>query len=301
MYMNDVELFPIRTVASITGMNPGTLRAWERRYGLIKPLRTETGRRMYTREHIDLVHRMHAMLESGMGIGEVSQSLQSSVHQEAPSVNTWVVWRKRMSSAVSRFDEPALERLYDDALATHPLDRVTSRLLLPLLAELGDRWESAEGSVAEEHFFATFLRNKIGARFHHRAALIAGPMLLGACAPGEHHEIGLMLFALAAHDAGIRSVLLGANTPLADLPLVCRRAECDAVVISSSVEPSPEFLREGLRSLVLRARRPVFVGGDSSVHHRDAIVSAGAIPLGTDIPLGVRRIAGELSPHKEKN
>ena len=91
------------------------------------------------------------------------------------------------------------------------------------------------------------------------------------------------------------------DTPLADLPLVCRRAECDAVVISSSMEPSPDFLREGFRSLVLRARRPVFVGGDSSVRHRDAIVSAGAIALGTDIPLGVRRIAGELSPHKETN
>ena len=183
-----------------------------------------------------------------------------------------------MSSAVSRFDEPALERLYDDALATHPLDRVTSRLLLPLLAELGDRWESAEGSVAEEHFFATFLRNKIGARFHHRVVLTTGPMLLGACAPGEHHEIGLMLFALAAHGAGMSlGALLGANTPLADLPLVCRRAECDAAAdleFHGAVSGIPR-VRDSVR-WSSGPGAPVFAGGGRlQFEHRDAIVSAG--------------------------
>jgi methanogenic corrinoid protein MtbC1 len=202
---------------------------------------------------------------------------------------------------VVQLDESALEEAYDEALAAHPLERVTRRMLVPLLAELGARWESSEGSVAEEHFFATYLRNKIGARFHHRPLLGSGRKLLAACAPGEHHEIGLLLFALEAHGAGLRSVVLGANMPPEELPVACRRAGCDAIVISSSIEPPREFVREQLPALVRRAGKPVFVGGESSVRQRDEIIAAGATPLGSDIALGVRRIrdhVGESSRAK---
>lgn len=287
------DLFPIRTVAMLTGLKPVTLRAWERRYGLVTPVRTATGRRMYTRDHVDALHRIRALLDKGISIGQVSASPASKVRRER-SPDPWHALRKRMAAAVSRFDEPGLEDAYEEALAAHPLDRVTRRLLVPLLAELGDRWESSAGSVAEEHFFAMYLRNKIGARFHHRTQLGAGPVLLGACAPGEHHEIGLMLFALEAHAAGMRSVLLGANMPLEELPLACRRAACDAIVISSSIELRPAFLREELPALLRRAGKPVFVGGEASVRQRDEIVAAGATPLGTEIALGVRRIRDSL-------
>lgn len=290
------ELFPIRTVATLTGMNPVTLRAWERRYGLIKPIRTPSGHRLYTREHIDQVHRVLALLEKGMAIGQVSRSLRSDAAQAEDS---WSLLRRRMLAAIGRFDEPALEELYNEALAAHPLELVTRRLLLPLLAELGARWEAAEGTVAEEHFFSLYVRNKIGARFHHRTQAVSGARLLGACAPGEHHELGLMLFALAAHEAGLRAVLLGANTPLSDLPAACRVAHCDAIVLSSSIAPPESFAREQLPALVARAEKPVFVGGATSVSHRDDIVAAGATCLGTDVALGVRRLIESLNPGTE--
>jgi DNA-binding transcriptional MerR regulator len=280
-------------------VKPVTLRAWERRYGLVKAVRTETGRRMYTREHIDAVHRIRGLLDQGISIGQVAGSLDSRVRRERPA-DAWVALRRRMLAAVSRFDEAELEDAYDEALGMHPLDRVTRRLLLPLLVELGDRWQSSEGSVAEEHFFSMYLRNKIGARFHHRSALDGGHALLGACAPGEHHEIGLMLFALGAHAAGLRSVLLGANMPAHDLPVARRRAGCAAIIISSSLEPSREFLREQLPAVVREAECPVFVGGETSVRHRDEVVAAGAIPLGTDVTAGVKRIREMLSTVKAK-
>lgn len=293
------DLFPIRTVASLTGMKPVTLRAWERRYGLVKPIRTETGRRMYTREHIDQVQRIRALLDKGMSIGQVSRSLATKVRPVRAAKDPWHALRSQMSEAVARFDEAALEEAYEEALAVHPLERVTQKLLMPLLAELGDRWESSDGSVAEEHFFALYLRNKIGARFHHRYLLGSGPKLLGACAPGEHHEIGLMLFALQALGAGMRSVLLGANMPPEELPLACRRAGCDAIVISSSVEPSSQFMDSQLPKLVNEAGKAVFVGGHTSVRERDGVVAAGAIPLGTDLSLAVRQLLEHVSRRKK--
>lgn len=289
------EVFPIRTVVALTGVHPVTLRAWERRYGLISPARTPSGHRLYTQEHIASINRVRALLEKGVAIGQVSRSLKSSV----PAANRpWSRLRERMIGAITQFDERLLDETYNEALGAFPLETVTDQLLVPLLEEMGKRWESREGSVAEEHFFSMYVRNKLGARFHHRTHLMQGPKLLGVCAPGEHHEIGLLLFALSAHEAGMRSVLLGANTPLEELPVACRRAECDAVVISSSIESPQGLWSKQLPELTAQISQPVYVGGVTSVRQRDAIAAAGAIPLGADIVQGVHRIHKHLSKQR---
>jgi methylmalonyl-CoA mutase cobalamin-binding subunit len=199
-----------------------------------------------------------------------------------------------MAAAVARFDEDALYEVCDEALALHPVERVTRLLFTPLLVDLGERWEKVAGGVAEEHFFAVYLRNSIGARFHHRHRIHTGPRLLAACAPDEQHEIGLLLFSLAAHDAGLRVVALGANTPLDQLASAAKRTACSAIVLSSSVEPRPEVLGHDLPALVRAAQVPVFVGGLTAERHRAALVAAGALALGTDIDAGVQMIAHAL-------
>lgn len=292
------ERYPIRTVAALTGVLPVTLRAWERRYGLIRPLRTRTGHRLYTQAQVDQIHEVLALVAKGVPIGQVRRALSGSA-QARPSraaKGPWTRYLERMSAAIARFDEAALDAVYDEALSLHPIERVTSSLLMPLLAALGQRWDRAAGGVAEEHFFAVYLRNKLGARLHHRR-LPSGPKLLLACAPGEFHEIGLLLFAIAASEAGLRCVPLGANMPLEDLALPARRADCRAIVLSSSVDPEPAMLRKALPALVEQAGQagvPVLVGGQTSVKHREAIVAAGAVPLGADIEAGVRRLAALL-------
>ncbi len=168
-------------------------------------------------------------------------------------------------------------------------------LFVPLLAELGERWQKVAGGVAEEHFFAVYLRNSIGARFHHRHRLDAGPRLLAACAPEEQHEIGLLLFALEAHVAGMRTVLLGADTPLLDVAIARQRSQCDAVVVSSSVDPAPSFFREELPQLVRQAGVPVFVGGSTAIRHRREVSATGAVPLGVELEDGVRLVATTLA------
>lgn len=280
---------PIRTVASLTGVLPVTLRAWERRYGLIRPQRTPTGHRYYTRGQVELIHRALALTAQGVPISDVPRALAGSEEEPAAARpgGPWSRYRERMSHAIALFDDATLDEVYDDALSLHQIEHVTGNLLMPLLTELGHRWERYAGSIAEEHFFAVYLRNKLGARLHHRRPR-SGTKLLLACAPGEHHEIGLLLFALAANDAGLRCVPLGADTPLTELALAALRAGCRAIVVSSSMDPEPATLRQSLPELVAQARVPVFVGGQTSVRRRDAVVGAGAIPLGSDIKAGVR-------------
>lgn len=288
------ELFPIRTVSRLTGVNAITLRAWERRHGLIAPERTPSGQRVYSRENIDIIHRILELLGKGMAISQVRSALAGAASSANRTPSHWDGERERMISAVTRFDEAELDQIYDEALALHSITKVTERLLLPMLVELGQRWEKGVGTVTEEHFFSTFLRNKLGARLHHRAHRNAGSRILAACLPGELHEFGLLIFSLAALEQGLSVLLLAANTPLEELVRTATRAHCAAIVLSATVAPASRLLAEQLPSVVNASPMPVFLGGLASVTQHDAMVAAGVEPLGVDIDAAIQRIQAAL-------
>jgi DNA-binding transcriptional MerR regulator len=292
------ELFPIRTVSTLTGINAITLRAWERRYGLISPLRTDKGHRLYSSSDIERINRIVSLLDRGVSVGHVRALLDGEERVVNPSAATGGPWQRyamQMLSAISRFDESRLEVVYNEILSLYPVETMTQQLLMPLLRELGERWRLEAAGIAEEHFFLAYVRNKLGARFHHRSRNTSGPLLLCACLPGEHHEIGLLLFALAAHERGFRLISLGANMPLKELPTVAKRACPEALILSSSIEPLPEIWADELPAMVTAVDIPVFVGGKTAVRFRDKIISAGAVPVGADLQQGLRLIAKKLS------
>lgn len=279
------ELYPIRTVSRLTGVNSITLRAWERRYGLIKPVRTPKGHRLYSQADIDLIQQVLELLDKGISIGQVKGYLhgQAAKITDEKSEDPWSSHQQRMINAVVRFDANALDQAYNEALSLYPIDLVTKHLILPLLITLGRRWAENEGSIAEEHFFGAYLRNKLGARFHHHPGTQNGPLIVAACLPGEQHEIGLMLFCLSALNQGYRLIYLGADTPYGELVTPVQRSHADALLLSGSVETDPKDLDQGLSELLDNIGVPVFVGGKTAIKYSDNITSAGAIPLGTDI------------------
>jgi len=293
------KLYTIGTVSKLTGVGAITLRAWERRYGLVEPVRKESGHRLYTRRHIDQINRITALTQQGMRISQIRpEMLESSVANEAdggPDAGQWKDRLNTMMGAIISFDEDRLEEIYNEALSLYPIGIVTRRLLTPLLIELGLRWEGGEGSIAEEHFFAFYLRNKLGARYHHRTRGNTGPRILLAGMSGEHHEIGLLLFSLAAHDAGYRVIPLGANMPLDELAQVAKKKNCAAIVLSGAIEPKKSILDNDLPELVRASGIPVMVGGLTSVYCCDAITRAGAEALGRDIGHGLKRMAELLT------
>ena len=292
-------LFPIRTVSELTGVNAITLRAWETRYGLIEPIRKPSGHRLYTQEHIDLINRVVGLLDRGMRIGQVNAETLSGVTVDGDPAeeiqNQWQRYINGMIAAIICFDESALERIYGEALSHYPVRVVTEKLLAPLLKELGDRWMTKKGSVAEEHFFGFYLRNKLGARFHHRSQSQTGPRLLLACLPGDLHEIGLLLFALEACDYGFQTVLLGANMPLDELPAAVNKTKSAALVLSGVIEPERSVIEEQLPWLVRELSVPVFFGGSVAAGHFDSLKKSGIHLIGKDIDTGIKQIAKTLN------
>lgn len=293
--------FPIRTVASITGVNPVTLRAWERRYKLIVPQRTPKGHRLYSGDDIELIEKILGLLDDGISIGQVKGILGKTdtpdlgTDESAPR-DVWDTYRQKMLQAIEQFDESLLDATYNDALSLYPIDLVNSRLTAPLLRNFGERWKDDTPIVAQEHFFSFYLRNKLGARVHHLNQRNTGPRLLLACLPGEFHEIGMLFFALAAVTRGFRILSLGANTPLELIPGVLEQQHCEAVVLSGSARPARGVFRDALQALVDKAGVPVFIGGSVSKRHADTIKEAGAIPTGKDIQPALQQITETLAP-----
>ncbi len=293
------SLLPIRTVADLTGVNPVTLRAWERRYNLITPQRTPKGHRLYTEEDVEHIRHVLELLEQGISISQVKPVLEQAPGQEQAAAVTdpgevWRAYQRKMLQAVEHFDEHALDTLYNDVLSLYPVDVVIQRLVSPLLRIFGERWNERETGIAEEHFFTVYLRNKLGTRIHHMNQRSNGPMLLLACLPGDFHEIGLLLFALAAVNFGFRVLVLGSNMPLDQLPGVMRARTCAGVVLSGSARPVRGALENELAALVNKSPVPVFVGGRITARHQEKIEAAGAICLGEAIGTGLRLLSKQL-------
>lgn len=299
LHEENIELFPIRTVSAITGVNAITLRAWERRYSLIQPKRTDTGHRLYDREDIEKINKAVAMIDKGISISQVAMTLNSAVPAQGIETSSWSAYREKMVEAISGFNEHALEDIYQEALSLHPIQTVTRMLIVPLCQILGERWQDDESAVAEEHFFSVFLRNKLGARFHHRSRHNSGPKLLLACLPNEYHEGGLLLFGLAADEHGYQQVMLGANMPLQALENASSRSQADAIVLSGRAEPDYSVLSQALPRLIRSVSIPVFIGGRSSVLCHKEMNEAGAIVLGDDISRGLRLVENSLKKWKD--
>jgi DNA-binding transcriptional MerR regulator/methylmalonyl-CoA mutase cobalamin-binding subunit len=291
-------VFPIRTVSEITGVNSITLRAWETRYGLIEPERTESGHRIYTQSNIDRIHRIVGMLDRGIRIGQVNEQLSNedlpSGSTEFDTIDIWQRQVEHMLAAVIRFDEDTLDQCYSEMLALHEVNTVTDRLLVPLIRKLGTRWAVGKGSVAEEHFFVFFLRSKLGARLHHRNRNLTGPRLVLTCMPGDFHEIGLLLLAIEANNRGFQLVMLGANMPLEEIPAVVRKATCDAVLLSATVATDKRVFSNSLADLVAESAVPVFVGGAGAAAAANEIGRAGAVNCGLNIAAGLKQVEQKL-------
>lgn len=295
--------YPIRTVSTMTGVNPITLRAWERRYNLICPTRTAKGHRLYSQQDIDTIYRITELLNQGIAIGQVKHILNNAndnlctPHQEDHTTTQWLCYRQKMLNAISYFDETYLESLYQDVLATYPFDEAMQKLLLPLSNRLilRSNGESRKlGEIAEERFFNCFLRNKLAARYHHRIRTVTQQKFLGACLPFDCHETPLLLFALAAQSRGYEMVLLGANVPFMELPVVANRCCAQAIVLNATSMPCLNLIQQTLPRLTQAVDIPVFIFGQGTTQVRQEMLAANAVVLNDDYEHALQHIGGHL-------
>ena len=200
------------------GVTPELLRAWEQRYGLLRPVRTAGGFRLYGEEDAERVARMRRALDEGLSAAEAARVALET----APSPDHLIEHaRARLSSAIDAYDEAAAQTALDDGLAAFGLEAFVRDLILPTLTAVGRGWEQGSVDISQEHFASNLIRGRLLslARLWGRGA---GPLALLACAPGEQHDISLLAFGLILRSHGWRILFLGADTPLFTLQETAR-------------------------------------------------------------------------------
>jgi DNA-binding transcriptional MerR regulator len=255
---NEVGHLRIGELSHRTGVTPELLRAWERRYGLLKPARSPGGFRLYTAADEARVGRMKAYLSQGVAAAEAARLAARVVADEGRG-GSMEALRTDLARALDAFDEARGHRTLDAALDLFSVDGVISDLLIPYLDDLGERWARGEVTVAQEHFASNLIRARMLALGRSWDAGY-GPRALLACPEGELHDLGLVLFGVALGRRGWRITFLGANTPLATVISVARDLRPDAIVVSatdvdhlSGSEPHLAALARGYR-LILAGR-----------------------------------------------
>jgi len=175
----DEGWLPIREVARQTGVNAVTLRAWERRYGLIVPQRTPKGHRLFSAEHVQRIQTILTWLNRGVSVSNVKQLLDTPQAFTDSSDNDWQTLRQTLLQAVYRLNERTLDDSVNQAMALYPPRTLCAQLLMPLLGELEQRWQGQFGAQMERGFFYSWWRSKFGARiYHNNRQLRSAPLLL---------------------------------------------------------------------------------------------------------------------------
>ncbi len=259
-----------------TGTSVDLLRAWEKRYGLLEPDRSEGGFRLYSDGDVGRVRTMQGHLAAGLAAKEAARRALEEPGSETDGVQLVAKSRRELADALAGFSEGRANVVLDRLLAALSVDAVLRDVVLPYLHDLGEAWERGDASIAQEHFASNVLRGRLlglGRGWGEGS----GPHALLACPPHEHHDLGL-IGGQGLRNRGWRITYLGQDTPVATLEQEARELSPDRVVVAAS---DAERLDDVLGDLARLARAaPLSIGGAGA--SRALAEQAGASLLGGD-------------------
>ncbi|WP_020396972.1 MerR family transcriptional regulator [Thiolinea disciformis] len=247
---NEEALFPIGTVSEETGVNSVTLRAWERRYGLIIPHRTPKGHRLYTQADIQRIHQILQLIDQGVAVGRVrgildNRPLVDSVckkNGECACVvplkdGNWNAYFEFCKRCIYKLDVRSLDRAMSEIMAHYPLELVAKELFLPLCLELHGQCSMLDSTCAEYAFWYEFLRARLATTWLDCSAQANGRrvILMGSSNEPVVH-LQMLLFACLLNQQGYQASLLGADCRPQHLPLVLERSTIDAVIFCTPTQ-----------------------------------------------------------------
>ncbi|MCO4746766.1 MAG: MerR family transcriptional regulator [Proteobacteria bacterium] len=238
----------VKRVAELTGISRQTLISWERRHGIIAPVRAANGYRYYSPSDVQLLQRVQELLASGHRIGEVAEILRNEGGPAKPDAHglDWV--RDELGAALRQFDAQRVHTLQARLVSVSFAERV-DRVYMPLLIWIGDLWESGEASVAEEHNVSAYCRGQMLAML---TALDrpGGHHVVAAGFPGDHHENGLLAVAVKLALHGCSVTYVGANLPSEDVAQIAKTTQAQTVCQSVVMPTAGKDLAAHARDLV---------------------------------------------------
>ncbi len=293
---SDEAKYNIKSVSQRTGVQPVTLRAWERRYKILNPQRADNGYRLYSERDIALLAWLKFQVDSGTSISSAVADYQSglrkgfspesvintpapipSKHSSLPAAE----FVKKIYDALTAHNEPEASNIFEEALASFNLLTLFESVISPVLVEIGEAWYNGKVLVATEHFASAFFRAKLMAIFQSLPTLRHLPYLMIGGAPGELHEIGPLMVAILLREAGYRIEYLGPDLPLEDLVLYAKDERPKMIILSATLKDSIADLSKFEQLTDTIRPRPLFgFGGSAFNRHPDLVKQTPGIFLG---------------------
>ena len=321
---SDMPLFNTKAVVHQTGVPAPTLRAWERRYGILAPHRGENDYRLYSERDIAIVAWLHERIQGGLTISQAialmrsleptrrrgrrmpvgdtlshdateSREGRASGGQVArmatvPALPGRTLALDELSQTLLehfiQFDEIAADGAIAQAFSIYTVEEVCSSLLTPTLARISELWQNGDITTSAEHFASALVRGRLESLFHSALVSDDGPMALVGCAPGDLHEIGAVMLALFLRRVGLRVVYLGQCVELEHLMTTIETVRPAALLLTATLRAhAAPLVTIGERLAALDADPPVFFfGGPAFSLAPDLAPQIHGVYIHTDAP-----------------
>ena len=272
--------YPIRIVAERTGLTPAAIRAWERRYAIVAPSRSDGAQRLYSDADVERLRLVTRLSTEGYSLADLARRptavLARLSRESAPS--------ERVAEP-SNQRRPVIDRLIDSTRKLNPaalradltgavLDLgpvpAMDEIISPFLVRVGEAWSCGDVSVAQEHVASSVVRDVLGWLLQSAVPSAEAPTLIATTIAGEAHEFGAMMAAVVAAVAGWRVLYLGANTPAAELAHAARASQARAIVVGIVGEEAFDTVRSEATALrkTVGSKTRIVAGGATASDHR---------------------------------
>lgn len=300
---------PIGVVESRTGVSSHTLRAWEKRYGAVRPERSEGGHRLYSDAEIRRLRLLHRLTEQGHRIGQLAElgtsELESLLKRDRDDRRSRDDGAGRdvpaelldeLYGAVRDFDGRRLDSTFRRAALQLDVHRLVNDVVAPMLRRIGEEWARGNLSPAEEHLASGVVVRTLGWVMNNFDAGPEAPGVVTATPSGQRHNLGAMLAAATAAAAGWRVTYLGGELPAEEIMRAARETGARAVALSLVYPPEDPETEEAIRALVERLppETALLAGGGAATSYAPILEQRGAALLADFDDL--RDVLEELAP-----
>lgn len=263
-------MFTIKAVSQATGVSIETLRAWERRYGVVEPHRDPNGRRSYSPPDVIRLRKLREATERGHAISKLARfsddeltSVLATPANDGPARLAAKSFATQIIDAAEEYRPDDCEQVLSMAMALLPIDEAVSAVLAPALVEVGERWHAGRFSIAQERIVSGAVRRQVSSVLDTYSKIASGAPIVFATLPGERHELGLLMSALICASKGFRCHYLGPDIPAAEIATYAGRVGASTILASFVLDD--DRLPPGRSLAELAAHTPtdiaIWVGG----------------------------------------
>jgi methanogenic corrinoid protein MtbC1 len=288
----------MRIVTRRTGLSADLLRAWERRYEVVRPARSESGRRLYSDADIERLGLLYRATLAGRAIGQLARlstsELAALVLRDTEAERTgpdarkqprgdaasdrWADYLEECLRAIERLDTVTLEATLRRAVVALPAEAFLDRLIGPLLERVGTRWREGTLRPVHGHLASAVLRRVLDRVVETAATAATAPNVVIATPAGQMHELGAMLVAATAATEGWRVTYLGTSLPAEDIAAAATATRARVVALSIVYPGGDRAVGHELRRLgsLLPKGTTLVVGGAAAPSYAAVLDDIGA-------------------------